>query len=205
MKKNEYMEELKRMAQGEDANDEVINDETSAGDSKEESETENAEENMPVIDTADSKEYSITIQVKDMQHFVLRHMYSSFAGWFGVLISVVAFVMVGIGWNSYGNFEKIALIILGLLFTVVQPVQLMLKAKRQVISQEMFKTPLIYNICKDGIVVSQGETKVSVVWNDIYKVKQTSKAVFIYTSPVRAFIFPKNQLGDVNEFMSFIK
>ena len=74
MKKNEYMEELKRMAQGEDANDEVINDETSAGDSKEESETENAEENMPVIDTAGSKEYSITIQVKDMQHFVLRHM-----------------------------------------------------------------------------------------------------------------------------------
>lgn len=208
MKKNEYMEQLKAMAEA----DEIVEDTRSENSGISETENdiqtgadEEAEAEPVDIDIEGSREYSITISVKDMQGFVLRHTYKSISGWFGVIISLVALGMVCYGWNTYGNMEKTALIILALLFTVVQPIQLMFKARNQVKSQEMFKIPLIYNLCDEGIVVRQGEQKVSILWEDISKVVNTKKAVYIYTSPVSAFIFPKEQLGDVDEFLGLVK
>lgn len=216
MKKNEYYEKLRRMAEAEtdgesgydDTEDgtENIDAECKAdGQDTQEDAPENAPEDMPEIDMEGSKEYQILIGVRDMQHFVLRHMYRSFSGWFGVIISAAALVMLCMGWNVYGNLEKIALIVLSLLFTIVQPVQLLMKAKRQVTSQEIFKTPIIYNLCKDGLVVRQGEQKVSVSWDDISKIVETRKAFFLYTSPVRAFIFPKHLIDDTKEFSDIVR
>ncbi|MDE6636481.1 MAG: YcxB family protein, partial [Lachnospiraceae bacterium] len=72
-------------------------------------------------------------------------------------------------------------------------------------SQEIFKTPIIYNLCKDGLVVRQGELKVNVSWDDISKIVETRKAFFLYTSPVRAFIFPKRLLDDTKEFSDIVR
>lgn len=219
MKKNEYYEKLKKMAEaGND--DEVINgnEDNGAAKASDESDVHGAateendnpsgqgmEQDMPEIDMEGSREYEVLIGVKDMQHFVIRHMYRSFTGWFGVIISAAAVVMLVMGWNVYGNMEKIALLVLSLLFTVVQPVQLLMKAKRQVLSQETFKTPIIYNLCRDGIVIRQDEQKVSIMWDDISKFVETRKAFFLYTSPVRAFIFPKNAVGDAAEFSKIVR
>lgn len=214
MKKNEYYEKLRKMAEAD--NDERIESKEDNGDGtsgegdmrsveSEEDDNPSAQQEMPELDMEGSREYEVLIGVKDMQHFVIRHMYRSFTGWFGVIISVAALVMLIMGWNVYGNMEKIALIVLSLLFTVVQPVQLLMKAKRQVLSQETFKTPIIYNLCKDGIVIRQEEQKVSILWDDISKFVETRKAFFLYTSPVRAFIFPKTAVGDAAEFSGIVK
>lgn len=209
MKKNEYMEQLKAMAEADEIVDDTRSENSGISESENDIQTgadeEDEAEPAVDIDIEGSREYSITISVKDMQGFVLRHTYKSISGWFGVIISLVALGMVCYGWNTYGNMEKTALIILALLFTVVQPIQLMFKARNQVRSQEMFKLPLIYNLCDEGIVVRQGEQKVSILWEDISKVVNTKKAVYIYTSPVSAFIFPKEQLGDIDEFLGLVK
>lgn len=208
MKKNEYYEKLKKMAEadnvGTKASDrEDINGAVSGEDDS--ISAQDAAQDMPELNMEGSREYEVLIGVKDMQHFVIRHMYRSFTGWFGVVISAAAIVMLIMGWNVYGNMEKIALIVLSLLFTVVQPVQLLMKAKRQVLSQETFKTPIIYNLCRDGIVVRQDEQKVSILWDDISKFVETRKAFFLYTSPVRAFIFPKAAVGDAAEFSKIVR
>lgn len=208
MKKNEYYEKLKRMAADDDDNGadyDGNNDGADAADGDNDAYGQDVREDTLELDMEGSKEYQVLIGVRDMQHFVLRHMYRSFSGWFGVIISAAAVVMLCMGWNVYGNMEKIALIVLSLLFTVVQPVQLLMKAKRQVTSQETFKTPIIYNLCKDGIVVRQDEQKVSVSWDDISRFVETRKAFFLYTSPVRAFIFPKHSLGDSAEFAGIVR
>lgn len=204
MKKNEYYEKLKKMVPDDDDNGADYGDNNAGSETADEDSDAYGQE-MPELDMEGSKEYSILIGVKDMQHFVLRHMYRSFSGWFGVIISVAALIMLCMGWNVYGNLEKIALIVLSLLFTIVQPVQLLLKAKRQVNSQEIFKAPIIYNLCKDGMVIRQGEQKVSVMWDDISRIVETRKAFFLYTSPIRAFIFPKHLLDDTKEFSDIVR
>lgn len=212
MKKNEYYEKLKEMAGPDGTDDNIDNgdgDENSnggaAGDADGGPYGREMEQDMPELDMEGSREYQVLIGVRDMQHFVIRHMYRSFSGWFGVIISFAALAMLCMGWNIYGNMEKIALIVLSLLFTVVQPVQLLMKAKRQVVSQETFRTPIIYNLCRDGIMVRQDEQKVSILWEDISKFVETKKAFFLYTSPVRAFIFPKEAVGDYAEFADIVK
>ncbi len=218
MKKNEYYEKLKKMAEADNDEELIVGSDDNGGEASDERdiygvETQEDEsssgqgdnQDMPEIDIEGSREYEVLIGVRDMRHFVIRHMYRSFTGWFGLIISAAALVMLVMGWNVYGNMEKIALIVLSLLFTVVQPVQLLMKAKRQVLSQETFKTPIIYNLCRDGIVVRQDEQKVSIMWDDISKFVETRKAFFLYTSPVRAFIFPKDAVGDAGEFSNIVR
>lgn len=191
MKENNYVEELKRMAE-EDVDE--------AGENK-----ENEKEKALKLDLSGSLEYSIKVTVKDMRGFVLRHSYGNFSGWFGVIISLAAIVMLMYGWDKYGNAERIALCILGSLFTIVQPLQLSLKAKRQVTSNAMFNEPITYNLCKDGVVVRQHEERADISWDDVFKIVDKKKAVYIYTSPVSAIILPKNQIENVPELISFLK
>ena len=136
---------------------------------------------------------------------MFRHTYTSFSGWFGVLLSVIALAMLIIGWRQYDIIHIAALGVLALLFTVVQPFQIVLRAKNQIKRQDMFHDTLIYNLCDEGILVRQGEQYVNVDWKDISKVVYTKKAMFVYTSPVRAFILPYDQIGDIEEFKKIIR
>lgn len=196
MKNNDYLDELKEMA-GLDDDGEVIEE------NNEEMILE--EETVEPLNLDGSLEYSIQLKAGDMRHFLMHHTYTSLSGWFGVAISLAAVVMLIVGRERYGSFEITTLIIMALLFTVIQPLQLVLKANRQIKRQPMFASPLKYNICKDGIVIRQDKQIVNVVWMEIRKVVETRKAVFVYTSPVRAFIFPKDQIKDFAEFRKRIK
>lgn len=224
MKKNSYMDELRKLAgydedgneidefgnvEGENPESNNGEDIMSAGNALDEGDyiegsaesvSEAAEDNEePPYDTEGSIECHILLKAKDMRHFMFRHNYTSLSGWFGVLISVIALVMVILGYNVYGNIQKIVLIVLALLFTVVQPVQIVLRSRQQIKRQDMFHDTLIYNLCEEGMLVRQGEQHVNIPWDSIRKVIYTSKAIFVYTSPVRAFIFPLDQLEDADK------
>lgn len=158
----------------------------------------------PPYDTTGSIECKILLKAKDMRHFMFRHNYTSISGWFGILISIIALVMVILGFNVYGVIQKVVLILLALLFTVIQPLQIVLRSKQQIKRQDMFQDTLTYNLCKEGILVRQADQHVNVPWDTISKVVYTSKAIFVYTSPVRAFIFPLDQLGDAVKVKNII-
>lgn len=217
--KRDYMDELRKLAgYDEDGNelDELSNiDEQNksgvSGNGKAASEEgqggeeADAEQKEPPFATDGSMECRILLKEKDMRHFMFRHTYTGFSGWFGVMLSVIALVMLVIGWRQYDIIHIVALGILALLFTVVQPAQIVLRAKRQIMNQDMFRDTLIYNLCKEGILVRQGEQYVNVVWKSIRKVVYTRKAVFVYTSPVRAFILPYDQIGDIDGFKRILR
>lgn len=86
-----------------------------------------------------------------------------------------------------------ALIIIGMLFTVVQPVMLYSKARTQVKRNESINEKLHYNVSEEGITVSQGEQEGQVKWYEVRKKIVSKNAMYIYMSPVRAFIFTRGQ------------
>lgn len=197
MKKNEYLEELKEMS------GEFDDEPDNSGNASEKNDT--AEEKAEPLDMEDSIECEVTVRAKDMRNFLFSHNYSSFSGWFGVAISLIALVMVIAGRAKYGTAEICILVFLALLFTVIRPLQIVNQAKRQVARQEMFKKPIRYNICKEGIVIRQGEEFANVLWADIRKLKETKKTILIYTSPVMAFILPKDQINNGSAIVERIK
>lgn len=70
----------------------------------------------------------------------------------------------------------------------------------------MFQEPLLYTLNDEGIKIQQKEEEAQITWDDVSKVKESGKSIFVYTSPLSAFIFPKNQYDNqVEEVKQIIK
>ena len=101
----------------------------------------------------------IELKVSDMNEFLLRHAYTSVAGLIGVAISLAALVLFFIGLGDSDTYQNILLLVIASLFTIVNPIQLRMKAKQQVMLNPMFKIPLDYEFSDLGIVVKQKDRK----------------------------------------------
>lgn len=136
---------------------------------------------------------SIQIQPADMHQFLVRRNYTSFSGLFGVIISAAAVIYLLLTFRTNTPNRNVLLLLIGALFLVIQPIQLKLTAYQKVKLTPMFKEPLEYILNDEGIKIQQNEEEAQITWKDVRKVVETNKSIFVYTSPISAFIFPKNQ------------
>ncbi len=141
-------------------------------------------------------QFDVDLTVPELYKFSIRHTYLSVSGVVGLLISIGSLVICALRYAVLDRTTVIALVIIGLLFTVVQPIMLYSKAHTQRRRNQDINAPLHYCLGEEGIHVSQGEQQVLVHWYEVRKMVQTGTAVYLYMSPVRAFIFPKSQCGD---------
>lgn len=145
----------------------------------------------------------ITLQAKDLYSFLMRHTYTGFSGLFGVAISLFCLVLIIINYSKYDTMHIVALAIV-VLYSVLQPGMLYVKARKQAKNNGNISTALEYTCNDDGIRIRQGEQQVQVMWIEIRKVVQTAKRIYVYMSPVRAFIFPAEQCGGQYEALKAI-
>lgn len=167
--------------------------------------TTKTEQDQQTVDSeAWQQEISLSVNMKTgyMYSFLFQHLHRSFKGIFGVCISLaalVAFVM------SLGSTEdttrKVILLVIGLLFTVVNPVLLLIRAQKQVMLSPIYKQPLQYTFCKEGMKVSQGDEEQSIEWNRIVEVRKTSSILIIYTSRNSGSILAFKEMGDKRQYV----
>ncbi|SET55874.1 YcxB family protein [[Clostridium] polysaccharolyticum] len=149
---------------------------------------------------------SIKITSGDMHHFLVQQNYRSFSGLFGVFCSTIATVYLLFTFQSNPTSSNVILALIGALFLVVQPIQLKLSSVQKVQLVPMFQEPLLYTLNDEGIKIQQKEEEAQITWDDVSKVKESGKSIFVYTSPLSAFIFPKNQYDNqVEEVKQIIK
>ena len=140
--------------------------------------------------------FSVQVTVKDMYAFLMHHSYRG-----GSLIAdaIVTFGAIGLliaGFGEGDPVKTVALIFVALLFTVVHPLQLYMKARKQVKKNEVFKKPLDYVLTDEGITLSQEEQSQSITWADVYQVKEYKSQILVYTGRVYAFVWPKRALAE---------
>ncbi len=140
-------------------------------------------------------EFDIRLTTNELYEFSMRHTYSGLSGAAGLVISFGSLIICVLDYKHMETMAIVALIVIGLLFTVIQPVMLYGKAKVQVKKNESINTSLHYRLSEDGIEVSQGEQKALVKWYEVRKRKLVKNAMYLYMSPIRAFIFPRSQCG----------
>ena len=138
-------------------------------------------------------EFDVELTAGELYAFLMRHTYTGISGIFGLIISIGSLLICGVRFSSLDNTARIALIIIGCLFTIVQPIMLYSKAKAQVRLNKNINASLHYRVSGEGITVTQGEQEAFVKWQEVRKKVTTSKAVYLYMSPTRAFIFPQRQ------------
>lgn len=143
-----------------------------------------------------SIEFNVKLQTKDLYGFTMRHTYVSFSGIFSLLISFSCLVICLVNFRKLGVSTIGVLLIVAALFTIVQPGMLYIKCMSQVRKSKDIKDTLTYVLSEDGITVRQGEEEAQVKWYQIRKAVNGGKGIYVYMSPVRAFIFPKEQCGE---------
>lgn len=141
----------------------------------------------------------IELKVADMYEFLLRHAYTSAVGLVGVMISLIALVLFFLNLSNSDMQQRILLLVIASLFTIINPIQLRMKARQQVSLNPMFKIPLEYEFSDEGITVRQNDQQNDLEWKDAYKVVETKKLIILYFSKATGFILPKEQMGNQQE------
>ncbi len=139
---------------------------------------------------------SVKMTFKALYSYVLNTNYRSYAGIIGLVISFGALALLVANWNGFGTGQKAMLLIIGLVFTVINPLSLAFKTYQQLKLSPSHKIPLDYTFSSDGINVTQGEVSQLIEWNMICRIMLTKHMVAVYTSRIHAFVIPLSELGE---------
>ena len=140
--------------------------------------------------------FSVLVTVKDMFLFLVHHSYRGVSLLADAIVTFGAIGLLIAGFGKGDPVKTVALILVALLFTVVHPLQLYMKARKQVKKNEVFKKPLDYVLTDEGITLSQEEQSQSITWADVYQVKEYKSQILVYTGRVYAFVWPKSALAE---------
>lgn len=150
--------------------------------------------------------FSVQITVKDMFSFLMHH---SYRGVSLVADAVVTFGAIGlllVGFGEGDPVKTVAFIFVAMLFTVIHPLQLYTKARKQVKKNDVFKLPINYLVNEEGITMNQDAETQSFIWEDVYQIKEYKSHIFVYTGRVYACIWPKRALTECeNEIREMFK
>lgn len=148
-------------------------------------------------ENADGVSVTVNMRVKYMYSFLFQHVHRSVQGLIGVGISVAALVMffASIGKNVDGTRMFIMLVI-GLLFTVINPILLLFRAAKQVALSPVYKQPLTYVFSEQGMTVKQGEQSQFMEWSRLVMVRKTASVLILYTNRNSGSILAYQELGE---------
>ena len=146
-------------------------------------------------------EFDLKLKTKDLFSYTMYHTYLSLSGVFSLFISIGSFVFFLLNLGKVPTSTLCVLLMVALLFPVIQPILLYIKCSRQVKKSRDIKDVLHYTLTGEKIEISQGENQAEVHWFEIRKAVYLKNAVYLYVSPLRAFIFPKSACSGQFEAM----
>lgn len=120
--------------------------------------------------------------------FNLRHTYCSLQGPIATILGAMLLLFFAKG-------AGVIYLLAGIFVIAYLPWNLFLSAKRQALSTEAFQKPLHYVFTEKGIYVSQDNEIQMQRWEDVHLAVATAKSIILYTSRVKASIFPRKDLG----------
>lgn len=139
---------------------------------------------------------SVKMTFKALYSYVINTNYRSYAGIIGLVISFGALIILVMNWNGFATVQKTMLIIIGLVFTVINPLSLAFKTYQQLKLSPSHKVPLDYTFSSEGITVKQGDVEQLIKWDMICRIMMTKHMVAVYTSRIHAFVIPLSELGE---------
>ena len=134
---------------------------------------------------------------KDLYEFLMFHNYISMRGFFSVVFSFVCAVGTIWYWTESYLLQKILMMVMECMFTVMTPVEYYFRACRQ--EKRSFSERIQYIFDERGITIQIGEQSSFAEWDGVMKVLSTRNLVLIYFTPVRSYLLAKRDMDSVFE------
>ena len=147
----------------------------------------------------ESISFSVQMTAKEVFRFSFHHSYFKLAGLIGIIMSLTAIVILISCYSQLEDKNKAILLIVGLWFTILEPLTIWSRSNSQAKRNPAYKKALHYTMNGEGITVSQDEQSQSIAWERLMKIVETKYQYLVYSSKIHAFVFPKTALGDKRE------
>ena len=148
-------------------------------------------------------EFKVKLTRKEMFSFLINNAYRKPMGVILFIFRIGCFVVAGITCRQMGIQSTLLLILLGSIYTIIQPIMLWKNAGRQIAKNPVYKEELNYSFDDKGITVSQGESVTSKNWDECYKAADYGRIVVIYITVNNGIILPKAAIG--SQYSEFAK
>ncbi len=143
--------------------------------------------------------FKVKVRARDLYGFTIYHTYSGMMGKLWVLFSIVCLAAAIWTFGDISVQGTVALVVMGCLFTVLNPLMLYYKCIRRVQKTAIYKEPFQYTLTKKGFSIAQGDQSSQMRWLDLFQIICTKKAVYLCPDPIHAQIISLEQLGDQAE------
>ena len=148
-------------------------------------------------DKKDGISLDIKLNVNDIWLFSMYNANRGMLGIFNLSFTLAAIYMLMINISSSDIPMKLLFVFFILLFSVIQPAMLYLKAFKQAKNNHIkdgFK--IIFD--ESGFEVFQSGQSLKFEWNMIYKSAATNTMIIIFLNNIRAYLIPKRYLNKDN-------
>lgn len=130
--------------------------------------------------------------------FLLFHAYSKFSGFLiNILGLAIAFMGIILYVTDRTNAWGVGLYLAAaFVFLASTPLQLKMRARKQVLVNEEYCNPVVYTFSEEGIRVEYAGKERSYQWEEIERAVVTPKTIGIYYGKEQAMILPKQDFGE---------
>lgn len=150
-------------------------------------------------------EFEVKMTAGELWHFSLYHVNKGYLGVFNLLFTLASAYLLIMGWGKNDTAPQLLLVLCVCMFTVIQPAQLYLKAKKQA-SMEAMKLPIHFVFTREQIHITQGEQSQELTWEQIVKVEGNREMLMIYMDRIHAYLLPETMMdGKREEFCAMLR
>ena len=140
--------------------------------------------------------YTYRTTARDLWQLSMYYIYGSLAGLCNIIFTVAAFALGFSRWDQAQGLMR-CLIVLGCcLFTVIQPLMIYAKAKKQAagITQDTQVA-----IDDKGLHIRVGNDTSDLLWKSVKRISRKPAMIIIFSDTTHGFIFTNRVLGNEKE------
>ena len=139
----------------------------------------------------------VKLTVEDIFFFLLRHSFSTWQGkltWGLGVAALIGAPVVAAVWKD--AFTAIIFLLVALIYLVISPLSLYTNAKRQMISNSVFKNKIIFTIDSEMLQIKQYTGEAKLFWHQLEAMDLNGKSYLLYVNSKQAFILPKRCIAE---------
>lgn len=142
--------------------------------------------------------FEVRLTAKELWQFSMYHANSGAMGLFNLIFTVAALFLLVFRWGMLTGAYRLLLLGCVLIFTVLQPLLLYGKVRRQAKSPAITE-PMYLTFGKEGLQVEQSGQSAQFTWEQMGRMDKKPGLIVLYMDRVHAYLLPKTVLGEKEE------